>query len=242
MSSKPMTSENRSRRDADGCFPTRPLHHRVRYALLQSAVVAACLPHVAHADQLFGFTDERGIFHFSDTPSDPRHRRLLGSQTTASPRVPARKIGYRRAAGKLSRLIVDAAREARVDPALVEAVALVESGFDARARSPKGALGLMQLMPATAARFGVTDPLDPRQNLVGGARYLRELIDRFATLPLAVAAYNAGEGSVRRHGNAIPPYAETLNYVPKVLAHYEKFAKPHITKQGLGSPGAAALR
>lgn len=223
MANKPMTTVDPCRSGARGLFPSSPLHRRVRHALLRSAVFVACLPQASHADQLFGFTDDRGIFHFSDAPSDPRHRRLLGTDTTAARQASAPRTVPRRAAGKLSRLIDDAAREARVDPALVEAVALVESGFDERARSPKGALGLMQLMPATAMRFGVADPLDPRQNLVGGARYLRELIDRFDALPLALAAYNAGEGAVTRYGGRIPPYSETVAYVPKVLDHFIAF-------------------
>ncbi len=130
------------------------------------------------------------------------------------------------------KLIHDAARRARVDPALIEAVALIESGFNERARSPKGALGLMQLMPATATRFGVTDPFDPRQNLLGGARYLRELIDRFEALPLALAAYNAGEGAVGRYNNSIPPYAETVKYVPAVLGQYRRIRAPAEDRNG----------
>jgi soluble lytic murein transglycosylase len=194
----------------------------MRVALWASIATAICVPDSSRADQLYGFTDERGVFHFSDAPSDPRHRRLIASAPTAAPNRGARTAKPRRAAAELSRLIRDAAHAARVDPALIEAVALVESGFDERARSPKGALGLMQLMPATATRFGIADPLDARQNLAGGARYLRELLDRFDTLPLALAAYNAGEGAVERHGNAIPPYFETIAYVPKVLNHYER--------------------
>ena len=215
-----LTGRSTNRSNADPVFPSVPRRRGWRNALLQSAVVVACLPHACEADQLFGFTDARGVFHFSDAPSDPRHRRLLGADTPAPRQPVAPTTNPRRADGKLSRLIDAAAREARLDPALVEAVALVESGFDERARSPKGALGLMQLMPATATRFGVADPLDPRENLAGGARYLRELIDRFDALPLALAAYNAGEGAVERHGNAIPPYVETAAYVPKVLNHY----------------------
>jgi soluble lytic murein transglycosylase-like protein len=115
--------------------------------------------------------------------------------------------------------IAAAARKAGVDAALVHAVIAVESGYRADAVSPRGAIGLMQLMPATARRFGTDDPHDLQANLQAGTRYLRFLIDRFpARKDLALAAYNAGEGAVTRHGG-IPPYPETQAYVPAVLRH-----------------------
>ena len=111
--------------------------------------------------------------------------------------------------------IAHAARNAGISADLVKAVVRVESAFDARARSSKGALGLMQLMPATAAQYGVSDPFDAWQNLHAGARHLRKMLDMFGDLDLALAAYNAGAGAVRRHGG-IPAYAETQAYVRKV--------------------------
>ena len=181
------------------------------------------------ADRLYGYADDRGVFNFSDAPSDPRHRLILEIHSprpvTGSAAARAATTSLRRSPGQLSPLIRDAARQHRIDPALVEAVAFVESRFDERARSPKGALGLMQLMPGTATRFGVSDPFDASQNLAGGARYLRELLDRFDSLPLALAAYNAGEAAVERHGNTIPPFVETSEYVPKVLNLYERLRR-----------------
>jgi hypothetical protein len=108
------------------------------------------------------------------------------------------------------------AAEHGVSARLVRAVIQVESAFRARARSPKGAIGLMQLMPETARRFAVADPYDPRANIEGGIKYLKSLLDRFDTVALALAAYNAGESAVERFGG-MPPYAETRSYVEAVL-------------------------
>jgi soluble lytic murein transglycosylase-like protein len=111
----------------------------------------------------------------------------------------------------------------QVDPALVKAVIANESGFDANATSKVGAQGLMQLMPGTASSLGVRDPYDPQQNVAGGTRYLRGLLDRFGgDARLAVAAYNAGPGAVEKYGD-VPPYAETQSYVQNVLASYDKY-------------------
>jgi len=120
----------------------------------------------------------------------------------------------------LSRLILDAARRGGVDPGLVTAVVQIESAFLPEAVSPKGALGLMQLMPATAAELGVTDPFEPDQNLAAGVRHLSSLLSRYdGDVRRALAAYNAGAASVDRHGG-IPPYPETRAYVERVLEVY----------------------
>ncbi len=111
-----------------------------------------------------------------------------------------------------------------IHAALLKAVIEVESGFNARAVSPKGAIGLMQVMPSTAARYGNFDLYSPEQNIDVGARYLRDLLRLFGgDVRLAVAAYNAGENAVIRHGRRVPPYQETIKYVPMVLERYEKF-------------------
>lgn len=119
------------------------------------------------------------------------------------------------------RLILQVARQQGLDPDLLHAVIRTESNYKARARSHAGALGLMQVMPATGRRFGATDLYDPLQNLQAGARYLRWLAQRFnGDLSLVLAAYNAGEGAVQRHGNQVPPYRETRAYVQRVTGHY----------------------
>lgn len=115
-------------------------------------------------------------------------------------------------------IIEDAAKLYELDPRMIRAVMETESGFNAMAVSPVGALGLMQLMPAVAAELGVSDPLDPRQNIMGGSRYLRQLLDAHrGNVRLALASYNAGPGNVAKYG-AIPPFKETQNYVKKVTA------------------------
>lgn len=124
---------------------------------------------------------------------------------------------------QIDKLVSANAANWNVDPDLVKAVIANESGFNANATSSTGAQGLMQLEPATAASVGVTDPYDPAQNVAGGTRYLRGLLDRFHNDPrLAVAAYNAGPGAVEKY-NGVPPYAETQNYVQNVLASYAKY-------------------
>ena len=120
--------------------------------------------------------------------------------------------------------IMAAAHLSAVEPALIEAVITAESGYDSAAVSKAGAVGLMQLMPDTAQRYGVINRWDPAQNILGGARYLNFLLRKFNNdHELALAAYNAGEGAVEKHRNRIPPFSETRKYVPRVLAYYQQY-------------------
>lgn len=143
-----------------------------------------------------------------------------------------------------NREITEHAKQFQLDPALVHALVIVESGHNPRAVSPKGATGLMQLMPGTAERFGVRDRMSPSENIRGGTAYLRFLVDFFeGNLALAVAAYNAGEHAVLMHGRRIPPYAETQAYVPKVLETYRRLRStgptPFSTPQSWGTRTSA---
>jgi soluble lytic murein transglycosylase-like protein len=187
---------------------------------------------------IFMFKDERGVMHFTNIPDgDKRFKLLRKEEGGSSPGAPV--TGATRAMQlfmpakadvlRYSGFIESASKTHGVDAALVHAVITAESGYNAQALSKAGARGLMQLMPATAQRYGVQNIMDPMQNIQGGVRYLRDLIALFnGNLELAVAAYNAGENAVIRHGHRIPPYAETVHYVPKVLGFYRKFQ----TRQG----------
>jgi len=125
-----------------------------------------------------------------------------------------------------SQEISQAASRFRIDPALVRAVVHVESGFNPKARSNKGASGLMQLMPATARQWGVSSPHDAHQNIAGGSQHLAHLLSRYnGNTALAVAAYNAGEGAVNRYGG-IPPYPETIDYAAKVMTLWNRYRTP----------------
>lgn len=203
----------------------RPRDHTLRYGL---AVFALTLAAVAGAQgSVFSFVDEAGVLHLSNVDEDrPMQARMAGAgearrRSPESQRLPAAPNDAR--AERYRDVIAHAALEHGVDVALVHAVVEVESAFDPRAVSRRGAVGLMQLMPDTARRYGVVDPYDPADNLQAGARYLGDLLRLFdQDLALALAAYNAGEGAVLKHGRRIPPFPETIAYVPRVLGAYQR--------------------
>jgi soluble lytic murein transglycosylase-like protein len=128
-----------------------------------------------------------------------------------------------------------------VDAALIRAVITVESGYNPSAVSPAGAIGLMQLMPETASRYNVADPRDPEQNIHGGTQYLRDLLRMFNyDLHLTIAAYNAGEQAVMKYRNRIPPYRETLAYVPKVMKFYKQYSTGYVAAKVSGAMRVAS--
>lgn len=136
--------------------------------------------------------------------------------------------GYTTGSAQVDSYLIDSGTRNGVDPLLLYSVMHQESSFKSQAISPKGARGLMQLMPGTAARFGVTSIFEPRQNIEGGARYLRFLLDRFdGDVNLALAGYNAGEGAVEKYGWRIPPYAETQEYVRRISRRYSLIQDPN---------------
>ena len=164
--------------------------------------------------QIYTWRDANGNLVLSNRqPGTP----LRTFAVPEAPAVRATRAADTSRARQFDGLIDQHARDHGVRTDLVRAVMQVESGFNPTARSPKGALGLMQLMPATARQFGVRNPFDPGENIRGGVAYLRQLLDRYGNNEqLALAAYNAGPGAVDRYGEAIPPYQETKAYVRKV--------------------------
>lgn len=226
---------------------------------------------LAHAADIYGYIDEKGVAHFASEKLDARyHLFFRGGQSfdTADGVSPLGK-GARKLTGPNAKTpaasqtllalfeaspnyktaktaLREAARRHSIDYELLQALIATESGFDAQAVSPKGAMGLMQLMPATAQRYGVaadkratieTKLFDPRINIAAGSRYLRDLIQMFpGEIELALAAYNAGEGAVQRAGNKIPNYRETQNYVRTVLQLYA-YLKPSMAMGRGNGPG-----
>ncbi|HEX7634184.1 MAG TPA: lytic transglycosylase domain-containing protein [Noviherbaspirillum sp.] len=192
--------------------------------------IALCTTGIAYAEgtQIYRSYDASGTPTYSDRPINRTSQLFAvfdghqlwpraGTGPVSLPQLAARR-------NALESLVQRVAKMHGIHAALLKAVIEVESGFNARAVSPKGAIGLMQVMPATAARYGQFDLYSPEQNIDVGARYLRDLLAMFGgNVRLAVAAYNAGENAVLRHGRRVPPYRETLRYVPMVLERYNRF-------------------
>lgn len=175
---------------------------------------------------IYAYTADDGSVSLSNVPTDERYSVLIAEPAVAAVPVAAMPKAKSGLAGKAGydQVVDEVSRTYGLESALLHAVISVESSYNPNAVSSKGAAGLMQLMPQTAKRYGVADAFDPRQNLNGGARYLRDLLRLFNNdTSLALAAYNAGEHAVMKHGNRIPPYRETLNYVPRVLGFYQRY-------------------
>jgi soluble lytic murein transglycosylase-like protein len=177
---------------------------------------------VAHAD-IYLRRDRFGVLHFTNVPTDKRYKRVIREAPPSLPIGLARPRGKIKDSGAYDPIIADVSRRFRVDQALIKAVIRAESAFQADAVSPKGARGLMQLMPGTAQRHGVRNIHEPAENIQGGVTHLRMLLDRYkGNVVLALAAYNAGEGWVDHHGG-IPPFQETRDYVTRVLQFRQQY-------------------
>lgn len=206
------------------------------------AVICSIFILPANAD-IYKYTAPDGKIYYTDNPTHSKYKLIIRSKPRKQPepssnlssnsastsykKPNAGSITYSpRNKDKYTHIILAAAKKHRLDPNLLHAVIQAESAYDAKAVSSAGAVGLMQLMPATAKRYGVNNRRDPVQNVNGGAQYLRFLLNLFdSNLTLAVAAYNAGENAVKKYKNSIPPYPETQHYVKKVLALYKKYRK-----------------
>ncbi len=183
----------------------------LRRGIVLTAVAVLVAAAGCRADQIVAITNRHGqiVYVNTNVPNSPPKPLSVTSPSRNNPQV-----------GRIDRLADQIASQHRLDPRLVHAVIRVESDYDPTAVSPKGAMGLMQLIPQTAARFGVGNPFDPRQNIEGGVTYLKYLMNLFhGNVRLALAAYNAGENSVLRWGG-IPPITETQEYVQKVTRLY----------------------
>jgi hypothetical protein len=225
---------------------TRQRRGRIGTVIAGAALIAASA--AAHAD-IYVLIEPSGAVRFSNVPNDPRYRlyyrdpsgyklrdvaqvptvrnpgdyrlraawgRAIEPEVLANPRL-ARK--------PFQEHVVAAAKQTNLDPALIHAVIVAESNYNPNAVSPKGAEGLMQLLPDTARRYGVMkrEIRQPDKNIQAGAQYLADLLEMFdGDVRLALAGYNAGENSVVRYGHRIPPYAETLAYIPRVLKTYDQ--------------------
>lgn len=184
-------------------------------AALLAFLILLAGPSTGLAD-VYRYVDRHGTVHFTNVPDHGKFRLWhRENRVLLKPGLDG---------GKYDNLIAGAAARHQVDEALVKAVIKAESNFNHNAVSPKGAQGLMQLMPQTASLLEVRDSFEPESNIDGGVRYLKYLINVYGGhLPLALAAYNAGEKAVAKY-SGIPPYSETKNYVKRVMAHYERYS------------------
>jgi soluble lytic murein transglycosylase-like protein len=190
----------------------------VPYMLGFLGIIAAFFPAAAQGD-IYKYVDTEGVIHLTNVPTNPHIKYdLILKERRVLLRVKPADIN------KYDDLISRASQKYNVDSALVKAVIKAESNFDHKAVSPKGARGLMQLMPATANSLEVRDSFHPEKNIDGGVRYLRYLLNLFrGDLSLSLAAYNAGEAAVARHHYSIPPFRETQTYVQRVLHYFAQY-------------------
>jgi hypothetical protein len=171
----------------------------------------------SHAD-IYKYVDNEGVLHLTNVPSIPNAKYVLILRE--------KRILFRSDIdiNRFDQIITKMAEKYKIDSALIKAVIKAESNFDHQAISAVGAQGLMQLMPATASQLQVEDAFHPEKNIEGGVRYLKYLLNNYrGNLALALAAYNAGERTIAKYNNNVPPYRETRNYVKKVLSYYKSF-------------------
>ena len=201
-----------------------------KITLLVFSICALLMVPTADAD-IYKYTDKKGRVTLTDTPKNSNYVRLVKTWKGWVP-LKTGSIRYKnleKNRKKHSGTIEVMASRYKLPKSLIHAVITAESAYDSEAVSRAGAVGLMQLMPGTAKRYGVKNRRNPYENVSGGAQYLRDLLVMYDNnLQLALAAYNAGEGAVKKYNNTIPPYRETRNYVKKVIAFYNKY------KQSMG--------
>jgi soluble lytic murein transglycosylase-like protein len=206
--------------------------HRAALRLALGVLLAAIAFPAAASAQIYVWRDAAGNMVLSDRPKDPSARTFSVPQSSPTPAtinpatIKTTRSGNARRASDYDALIEENAAVHGVSPHLVRAVIQQESAFDPNAVSHKGAMGLMQLMPQTAADLGVINPYNPSENIRGGVRYLKGLLEKFRqNVELALAAYNAGPSAVQKYGT-VPPYRETRNYVSRITTAVDAAPKP----------------
>ena len=191
--------------------------NRIKYMGITICFVLALLftANKAAYGDIYRYIDENGVMHFTNTPtaSNKNYKLFLREKPKVNPRYSTKKYDD---------IIANAARQYNVAFPLLKAIIKAESGFNPRAVSKKGAKGLMQIMPENFQLLGIKDPFDPSQNIHAGARYFKQMYDRFGKLALSLAAYNAGPKAVE-HYKTVPPYEETEEYVKRVLKFYHSY-------------------
>lgn len=186
----------------------------IEYFLILGLFTATllCFSPAAGWSGIYKYVDANGVVHFTNTPTGNQFRFYM-KETSESDA----------GSGSISDQIARSAKAFNLDEALIKAVIKVESNYNPKAVSSKGAQGMMQLIPATAREMQVSDPFNPAENIRGGSRYLRLMLDQFDDdLELALAAYNAGPGNVRRYGG-VPPFTETQEYITKVKQYFQSY-------------------
>lgn len=183
----------------------RKIHHRWLLIIVSIMLAGAFAATSVHAD-IYMYVDESGNYYFTDTPMSSKYRLFIKERKPSSKR-------------HVDTYIKEASKRYGIDSHLIKAIMKVESDFNPRAVSKRGAKGLMQIMPENFDALNIQDPFDPRENIMGGTQYLKQLLNQFGEVELALAAYNAGPTPVSRV-NGIPPFRETEEYVKKVLNYY----------------------
>jgi hypothetical protein len=190
----------------------------LKYAVAVFALIVGT-SNISHAD-IYKHIDDEGVLHLTNVPSIPNAKYVLVMREKRIIFHPFIDVN------KYDQIIRKAADKFKIDYALIKAIIKAESNFNHQAVSPVGAQGLMQLMPTTASALQVENSFHPENNIEGGVRYLRYLLDNYrGNLTLALAAYNAGEGNVAKYNNNVPPFRETQNYIKRVLSYYNSYSR-----------------
>lgn len=204
------------------------MKYQLNPSLLMAAITSALLVSPVVQADIYKYVDKHGRVTLTDRPTNSNSVRLVKTWKgwVEQPKRAYNSAEFYKNMKKFMPTVDYAAQKYNLPNSLLHAVITAESSYNPTAVSRAGAVGLMQLMPETARRYGVKDRRNPYENIHGGSRYLRDLLTMFNNdLTLALAAYNAGEGAVKKYGNQIPPYAETRNYVRKVRAYYAQYSK-----------------